>query len=433
MDKRRTYFLILLAVPSLLLSGCSGGSGEARNGRDKLIPAVEAVQAQQGSLPLIERLSGVVKAKNQVELFAEVSAIVKAVHVQNGDEVDRGQPLVSLRDTEFQERLKQAQAAYQIALAQARQAEARLTEAQSEFRRMQALAEKNLTSDAEFETAQTQAVSAEADVALARARVDQAAATVAEREEAVAQTVIRAPVAGTVGNRNAEVGMTVGPGSRLITLGQLDTVRVDIVLSDRMLTYIETGQRTEIRSASIPSGLLTSKLKRISPFLHPVTHSTEAEIELANPGHALKSGMFVTVDVYYGESERATLVPLSALYENPLTGSTGVYVCRDTLNRVPIEGVEVGKSSSLTEPVPFEFIPVDIVAKGRMSAGVAGVESGSWVITLGQDLLGGEPGDARVRAVNWNWVEHLQNLQREDLLDELVQKQQATGSDSGGI
>ncbi len=424
------YFKCLIFL-SLLFLACSG-SNESNNGREKLIPAVEAVRADYGSLPLVERLSGVVKANNQVEIYPEISAMVQAVHVKNGDEVTEGQPLVSLRDKEFDERLKQARAALQIAEAQARQAEAKLKEVQADLKRTRALAEKDLTSDAELETAETRALSAEADVELAHARVEQARATVGEREEALAKTVIRAPVEGTVGNRNAEVGMMVGPSTRLFTLGQLDSVRIEVILTDRMLNYIEAGQRAEIQAANVPSGVLTASLSRISPFLHPVTHSTEAEIDMANPDHHLKSGMFTTVDIFYGESEQATLVPLSALYENPLTGATGVYVSRDTLNKIPDDPVETGGSAILTEPVPFEFVPVEVVAKGRMSAGIRGIDPDSWVVTIGQDLFGGEAGQAKVRPVNWARVEHLQTIQREDLLREIMQKRPAAGNDTTG-
>jgi RND family efflux transporter MFP subunit len=432
MAVRRIYNAVIPVVTALAAFGCSGGSNNAGNGRDRLIPAVEAVQAQYGSLPLVERLSGVVKAKNQIEVYPEISAVITTVHVENGDGVDRNQPLASLRDNEFQERLKQARAALHIAEAQVRQAEARLKEITAELRRTRALAEKGLTNDAELEAVETRALSAEADVELAHARVEQASAAVAEREEDLTQTVIRAPVAGNVGNRNAEIGMMVSPGTRLFTLGQLDSVRVEIVLTDLMLSYIEEGQRSEVRAANTHAGLLTASLSRISPFLHPVSHSTEAEIDLANPGHHLKSGMFVTVDIHYGESERATLIPLSALYENPLTRATGVYASRDTLGEILTEPSGSGGASGLTMPVSFEFVPVEVVAKGRMSAGIRGIEPHNWVVTIGQDLFGGEPGQARVRPVDWQWVENLQNLQREDLLREIVQGERAVGEDTTG-
>jgi hypothetical protein len=51
-----------------------------------------------------------------------------------------------------------------------------------------------------------------------------------------------------------------------------------------------------------------------------------------------------------------------------------------------------------------------------MEAGITGVEPNKWVITIGQNLIGGNEGKARVRPVKWMWVEKLQKLQREDLM-----------------
>mgnify|MGYP006291655767 FL=1 len=176
----------------------------------------------------------------------------------------------------------------------------------------------------------------------------------------------------------------------------------------------------------------SSSLTRISPFLHPFTPSTIAEIDLKNPGESLKPGMFVTVDVMYGESEQATLIPLSALYENPETGETGVFVSRDSLvlYSEPTGASDEQKSISLSDPVPFDFKSVDVIAKGRMQAGITGVEEGNWVVTLGQNLLGSQSGEARVRTVEWDWVEYLQNLQSQDLLEDIMEEQQRMTRDS---
>ncbi len=435
MIRRPLTRAIFLCAIGLAFLSCGGPTSESNRGNaaGTLIPAVEAVQAQFGSLPLTERLSGVVRAKNQVAIYPEVSAPIVRVHVENGDLVGQGDPLVSLRATEFEERLKQAKANLQIAAAQARRAEAELNRIKSELRRAQSLAEKNLSSEAELETITTQAESAEADVALALARVEQAQAQVDERQQELQQTVIRAPVDGTVGNRNAEVGMLVTNNTRLFTLGQLDNIRVQIVLTDRMLNYIETKQRTDILADALPSGSIQAELSRISPFLHPVTHSTDAEIDMTNPDSRLKPGMFVTVDVHYGESEQATKIPLSALYENPTTGGTGVYVAADSLDRFVSRLEEGTESRALTEPVAFEFVSVDVIARGRMDVAVSNVEPDQWVVTIGQDLFAGQQGVARVRPVSWQRVETLQTLQREDLVRDLMQHQQAATGDSASL
>ena len=76
----------------------------------------------------------------------------------------------------------------------------------------------------------------------------------AEQEENLSQTTIRAPVAGSVGDRNAEVGMLVDSSTRLFTLGQLDNVYVQVVITDKMLASIEEGQPADVFSTSSSTG-----------------------------------------------------------------------------------------------------------------------------------------------------------------------------------
>lgn len=76
---KSALLFIGLAGAALLLAGCSCRSESMENRSNRVLPAVEAVQARHGSLPLTQRLSGVVKAKNQVEIYAEISAAIVAV------------------------------------------------------------------------------------------------------------------------------------------------------------------------------------------------------------------------------------------------------------------------------------------------------------------------------------------------------------------
>jgi HlyD family secretion protein len=418
--------LILVCCGVLPLAiGCADGPQQQAD-PERLIPAVEAVQARHGSLPLTQRLSGVVEARNQVEIHPEITAIVTEVLVVDGDTVEQGQPLVRLRDAEFAQRLSQARANHRIAVAQLRRAEAQAKEARADYARLQSLAGESLASEAELEAAEARAETAEAEIELARARVDQAQAVAEEEEENLSRTVVRSPITGSVGSRDVEPGMLAGPGTRLLTLGQLDSVRVQVILTDRMLADITEGQRTEVLLDGAP---LSAPLSRISPFLHPVSHTTEAEIDLDNRERRLKPGMFVTVDVFYGESEEATLVPLSAVYEHPTLGLTGVYVAQEDVPALPTGVTESVDGGFLSAPVAFRFVPVEIVAEGRMEAAIRPVAAGSWVVSLGQNLLGGEDARARVRPVDWQRVERLQSLQREDLMRELNErKTPAAGS-----
>jgi len=410
-----------------LIVSCSGDNGNSNSGQNNSIPSVEAVQAQFGSLPLEERLSGSVRAQQQVEIYSRISAPVEEVYVQNGDQVERGDPLVRLRDTEYRERLRQAEADLRINTARKKQAEASLNEAESQLRRQEFMAERDLGSDIELERAQAQMQTAEANYELALAQVEQSESNVAEQQEILNHAVVRSPIDGTVGRRNADVGMQVDSNTRLFSVGNLNDAKITINLTERMLSYIQKGQSVRVQSENMGDRMLEGTVSRISPFLGAGNFSTEAEIDIENTRDLLMPGMFVTVDIFYGESEQATIIPLSAIYRHPRTGETGVFIASEFGSETePVEQVDSRNPPPLSEATPVQFVTIDVIARGRESAGVTGIQSGDWVVTVGQNMLiNNQAGTARIRAVSWNRTMELQRMQPQDLLRDVMNDRMA--------
>lgn len=415
--------LIRALLFAVVLAGCGPGEEEPR---EDLAPAVEAVPARRGTLPLEERLNGVVRADNQIAVQAEIEAPVLEVLARNGDAVRRGQPLVRLDGDELRDQLRQAEASVRLAQASARQARARVAEVEAQVVRTRALAREQLVSELELETQEAQLAAARAGAEQADALVEQARATVQERRSALDRTVVRAPVAGRVGQRNAEVGMLAGPDDVLFVLGDLGDLVVEVPLTEEMLGYVRPGQRVRLASPALGERQVSATLSRISPFLEENSFSTVGEIDVANDGGLLRPGMFVTVDVLYGQSAEATLVPASALWEDPRSGVRGVYVVGGSAN------VQTSSSEIPAEPRPVRLRPVEVIAEGRAQAGVRGIQPGEWVVVVGQNLLAGEQGaSARVRAATWERVLRLQGLQREDLLEAYMDRQQELAREGG--
>jgi multidrug efflux pump subunit AcrA (membrane-fusion protein) len=227
-----------------------------------------------------------------------------------------------------------------------------------------------------------------------------------------------------------EVGQRVDNSTRLYTMGDLDSVRIEVPVTDRMLGRVQPGQTARITAPSLPDTVITAEVTRISPFISNESYSAEAEIEVPNPDGLLKSGLFVKVDVAYAESQKATLVPLSALYEDPTTGTRGVFVAPTLGTEIPVEmpdSFDPDNPPPLTQPTPTRFRDVEILAEGEQLAGVRGVQSGAWVVTVGQNLLSTdaqERVDARVRPMPWSRLLALQRLQDTDLLRRVMEQQQ---------
>jgi multidrug efflux pump subunit AcrA (membrane-fusion protein) len=225
--------------------------------------------------------------------------------------------------------------------------------------------------------------------------------------------------------------MFVTGSTPLFTIGRMETMEVDVPVTQEMLSRLRPGQTAEIRSESLGDSVIRAEVSRISPFIEPGSFSAELQIDVDNTGGSLLPGMFVTVDVLYGESREATLVPKSAIYEDPATGAVGVYVAPSIGLEVPLDmpTEESGEMPAMTPPTPAEFQRVDILAEGRHVVGIEGIEPGSWVIVVGQHLVaGGRPGEgptkARVRPIRWERLLELQGLQREDMLRQFMEKQQ---------
>jgi HlyD family secretion protein len=413
-------FFTLLVVASTFALSCSADQSQP-SGRQVVIPSVEVVEARYGTLPLEERLSGTVVADNQVDVYPEMSGVIEQVLVKNGDVVKRGQILVKIRDTEMRERLKQAQAGLQIAQARSEQAQAALSQIQAQYERAKTLSDRNLSSQAEMDNITAQLSSARANASLATAQVVQANSELEQANVNLARTVVRSPVDGLAGQRQVEPGQLVSGNTRIVTVGNPSSVRVTMVLTERMMSYIKEGMNAQITSPSYPDSSLMAEIARISPFLDPLSRTTTAEIDISNKSRFLIPGMFVAVDVFYGESENATLIPNSAVYQHPRTGIIGVYVAKSLGTEVkPQESVDASSPPPLSEPTPVEFVEIKVLAKGRNVSGVSGINSGSWIVTVGQNLLAGGAKEARVRTTGWDRILGLQALNEEDLLKSVI-------------
>jgi HlyD family secretion protein len=423
--KNFTLYASILTLFYLTASCTQDDSSNVENSNDnQVIPAVEAVEARLGSLPLEERLSGVVTASNQVDIYPRITAPISEVLVQDGDRVNQGDILVKLDDTQFREQLRQAEANLRITVAQQRQARAELNEVESQMRRQRILNERDLSSELEMERIQALLESAEANYELSVARVEQAQSSVDEQKELLSRTEIRAPINGTVGQRTAEPGMQVNTGSQLITIGDLSKSKVTVNLTERMMRYIERGQTVRIFSDNLGDTVITAEVSRISPFLGAGSFSTTAEIDVENQNLQLLPGMFVNVDILYGESENATIIPLSSIYRDTRTGESGVYVASNfgVESELLEDPDNLGNEfANLSNPVNVEFRSINVVARGRETAGVEGINPGEWIVTVGQNLLARDDrGTARIRPVSWNQILTMQRMRPQDLLMEIM-------------
>jgi RND family efflux transporter MFP subunit len=249
---------------------------------------------------------GTVEAVNQATVSAQTSGRVAEIFYDVDDFVEAGAPIMRFTDTEQRAALDGARGALE-------EAEARAAEAGSEFTRIAAMFENGTVARARFEQAQ-----ANRDAALAR--LESARAGVANAEQQLEYTLVRAPYAGIVSRRHVEVGELVRPGAALMSGLSLEHVRVVVDVPQSMLEPIrEFGKaNVYVGDRTIPAESLT-----FFPVADPATNTFRVRAVLPASNVALYPGTFVKIGFVVGETERL-LLPATAIVRR--SELTAVYV-----------------------------------------------------------------------------------------------------------
>ena len=380
-------------------------AGAAFFGAQKLRgPVVEVAAVQEGPIEQSIVVSGRVQAPNRVEIGSVITGRVVKVLVEEGALVEPGQPLIQLEAEELQAALAQATAAEagaaardagvrELTLPQAadnvEQAEAQFKFAESEFKRYRDLRDKGFISDSRLQEQDRQLQIARSQLAAARtgARA-QGASGVQAREIAVklqearaarqlatsklAQTTIRASVAGTVLVRTVEPGDIVSPGKRLLVVNSRGETRLTAQIDEKNLPYLKIEQAARASSEAFADRNFAAKLYYISPGVDVARGSVEARFRVAEPPDYLRADMTVSIDIGIARKDRALTAPIDALRANGNEHS--VQVVRD--GRVQSARIETGVRGS------SRFEIVSGVAAGDRLVLTRGIADGTAVRAL---------------------------------------------------
>lgn len=292
-------------------------------GADVTAETVVRITVEPTSMPLERELDGIVEARRQATLSAEVAGQIEQVNFDVDDYVEAGEVVLRIRDREYRAGVEQARAA----LAEAR---AGVRDARLEFKRSQDLLKQKLISQAQFDRA-------EAGLKAAEARQAAAEASLARAEERLGYTVVRAPYSGIVVARHVEPGEAVSPGQPIMSGYAEGELRVSADVPQSLIGSLRA--RREARIVVIESGesIAVDKIT-IHPFANPQNHSFPVRLELPSRALPLYPGMLVKVAIAIGETERL-LIPQTALVSR--TEVNAVYVVGDD-GRIALRQVRPG-------------------------------------------------------------------------------------------
>jgi len=242
---------------------------------------------------------GTVSAINGVTVTADLPGVVEQISFESGRSIRQGEVLVKL-DT--------------------RQEEAQLTAAEAQrdlddlnLARSRGLLDQGITSQADY------------DQAVAEAK--QAAARVGEIRATIQRKVIKAPFTGILGIRLVNLGQYLQGGDPIVPLQSLDPIHVDFGMPQENLGHVAVSQSIRVFPEGEAGAAAEGKISAIDSLVDSATRNVHVQATLANGEGRLHPGMFVKVNVILPAQESVVTLPSSAVRYAPYGNS--VFIVED--------------------------------------------------------------------------------------------------------
>ena len=388
----------LICASAILVTSC-GGSGAsappAPGGAGRGNATARAVQVTPAIEARIERaiaVTGTLAAEDQVTMAFKVTGRLEQLEVDLGTSVESGQTLASLASTDFQLRVSQADAALQQARARlglpadgaeeridieqtsvVRQARAVLDQARLVRDRAASFAKDGIGSQADLDAAQANLRVAEGRYQDSIEEVHNRQALLVQRrtelelaKQAVTDSRLRAPFAGSVRERHATPGQYLAAGAPVVTIVKINPLRLRLSISERESAAVRLGQAVRVTLEG-DSVVHVGRVARISPAIEETSRTLSIEAEVANPSGRLRPGAFANAEVVTDSGGTALLVPASAVVS--FAGVDKVFVVNDgkaAERRVTIGRRETDRVEILTGVAAGDRV---VVSPGNLVAG----------------------------------------------------------------
>lgn len=290
------------------------------------------------------KAAGTLVASQGVDLSTEVAGIVKSIHFDSGQEVEKDALLLEL-DNESE-------------LATLGQAQAEFNAENSQYQRLLKL--------------KAQAFVPENDIDIQTALVDIARAQITVAKVALSKKRITAPFSGKLGIRLVDIGEYITPGIPLVTLQSVDKLLLDFTLPESNFNDLAVGQNIRFKVRSFPDKSFTAEVKAWSPVLDESTRSISIQAEVDNANRQLAPGMFAEMEVNSAQKIAVVTLPETAIFYN-IYGEA-VYVLE--------------KQPESTDDVPEYRLAARQIQVAYRSNGqvgiVSGINVGDLAVTSGQ-------------------------------------------------
>jgi RND family efflux transporter MFP subunit len=341
---RRLFYVVALAVLVVLilvlyLTGFLAPAAEVQIG------TVSLVYPSQAFTDLTA--SGYVVAQRRSSLAAKVTAQLIWLGVEEGSRVTKGQIVARLESRDVEAARDQAAANLKTAKSNLEQAQAEWTDADLNLKRSKELVAKGYIAQADYDTALARFEKTRAAVAAGRSTIQAAQAALSGAEVAVEFTLIRAPFDAVVLTKNADIGDIVTPlgaaanaKSAVVTVADLNSLQVEVDVSESNLARIKLGQPCEIQLDALPDVRFPGELHMIVPTADRTKATVTVKVRFLQKNRRILPEMSAKVAFLSRRTQAEEETPVPAVSKTAVAhknGRNGVFlVVDDRVSFVPI-------------------------------------------------------------------------------------------------
>src|SRR5215468_11638679 len=367
-----------LAALVVLVLGAATFAGFRLRNRKPVVEVAAATKAEIGGRAALLNASGYVTPRRRATIAAKITGRVTSVQFDEGTRVAAGQILATLDDSDAQRALASAKADRDASRAAIADFEVQLRNANIQLKRAQDLYAAGVQTQEALDNARTTADSLKAKIDLAKQQVSSAEARIGEAQQNVDNCTIRAPFAGMVVSKDAQVGEMVSPNSAgggftrtgIATIVDMSSLEIEVDVNESYIARVTPGQPVTAVLDAYPDWQMPAKVRTVIPTAdrQKATVKVRATFDRLDPRILPDMGVKVT---FLGEERSApteagrVLVSRAALVEDG--GTTAVFVHRD--GKVERRAVRIGQ------------------ARGSDQEIVAGLSDGEQVVTTGAKAL----------------------------------------------
>lgn len=308
----RTIPVILIS--GLLLAGCSAKTKNSAPASDstvvseKITIPVKVVTLAKTKIARTIDYTATILPFEEVNMAPSAPGRIEKIYVEVGDKVNKGDKLFLMDRTQL----------YQLEL--------QLSSLHKDLIRMDTLLKSGSVKQQQFDQMKTQYDVTKTNVDFMKEN-----------------TLLKSPFTGVVTGKYFENGevysgapTTLSGRSAVVTVMQVNPLKVNVSISEQYYPLIKIGMKAEIMADVYKNETFTGKVYLISPTVSSATRSFIAEVELPNRNNLLKPGMFVRVSMDLGEVE-TFVVPANTVLVQEGTNTRFVFVARtNTAERIEV-------------------------------------------------------------------------------------------------